>query len=360
MNVFKDTDMSNTNNVMSSRDQAVIFADAKQIGSLKKAVLQHAGDTGLKEFISHSVVPATGNTEEATMGPAARDIYKTPYLFNKPQNWVRSILDGVRNVPFARIRTRIMDITGEAARARGYLKGNYKEEQIVEMLSRETTPQTVYIKQRMHEDDLNDIVDFDMAALLKNELQIKADEEKARAILIGDGREITDPDKIKADKIRPIWTENELYVITKTTSNLSTLIDDVLAAKEEYRGGGNLTCFMNYGNLAKLMTKRDSLGHRLYKTEADLCAEMGVKRIVTPRLGFENVTSGDNQTGKCIIVDLDDYAVGAWNDNANKSFFEDFDIDYNQHTYLYESRFCGALVVPKSAINITITDAVLS
>lgn len=354
MNVFENrNDPKLSNAPMSKESQKAIFEDAKVLGSLQKAVLQHAGDAGLSPIISHSVVPADGNTVQDTMGANARDIDKTPYLYSKPQNWVEKINGGVRKVPFARIRSRIMDITGELARAHGYIKGDFKEEQIVEMMARETTPQTVYIKQKMHKDDLDDIVDFDMAALLKRELQIKEAEERARSILVGDGRQVTDPDHVKTDKIRPIWSDVELYTITATTATLSSLVDDVLGMKAEYRGSGNLTAFMTYADVAKLLTKRDNEGRRLYKNEAELANEMGVRGITTVPSGMG---LADTQ---CIIVDLDDYAIGSWKDAGKKSFFEDFDIDYNQQTYLLESRFCGALVRPKSAICVTITSATL-
>lgn len=354
MNVFENSHSGAPVQSMTREAQAAIFEDARATkGSLKQVVLAHAGDPGLGAIVAHGVIPAEGHTVEGTMGAQARDTDKTPYLFTKPKAWVDAFLSGADTVPFARVRSRVMDITGELARARGYMKGEFKEEQVVEMLSRETTPQTVYIKQRMHEDDLNDIVDFDMAALLKRELQIKADEEKVRAALVGDGRELTDPDHIKADKIRPIWSEADLYVIRANSTNLSSLVDDVLGMKAEYRGSGNLTAFMTYSDVAKLLTKRDGENRRLYKTEKDLANEMGVNRIVTVPSG---VGMADTQV---IILDLSDYVFGAWKDNNNKSFFEDFDIDYNQHTYLYESRFCGCLVRPKSAICVTLSAATL-
>lgn len=326
------------------KDVERLFADAVQAGSLSKAIIAHhaMGDMpGLDEYLSHSI--ETSPTFPQMLLPEPHDIYKTPYLYNRRTEWVAKIMNGVRKTPFSRIRTRVTDITGELARARGYMKGNFKEEQVINMSQRVTTPYTTYIKQRMDRDDLLDITDLDMVALLKNEMDIKYDEERARAMLLSDGRAINDPDKIREDCIRPILKEDDFFTIRQEFEQIDDVVDGMLAAKEDYRGGGNITAFMSYANQAHLLTKRDSLNHRLYKNVGELADEMGVNSIVTcPYM--------DNDT--IIALDLDDYCMGA-NKNSNKSWFQDFDINYNEFVYLLEARFCGALVVPKSAIIFT-------
>lgn len=342
-NIFEQ----NARNELKHFDASAIFqeAAATNASSLRQVVLAHADMEGLGDVISHAA--ATYGLADTTTSEFPTYAYpypvktgKYPYIYNDDAEWVSVILNGVTKVPNTRLKTFVADITGEAARALGYTKGKLKKEAIIKSLTRETTAKTIYVKQKADRDDILDITDFDYVNLLRQSMRIRMNEELARAIIWGDGRESGSEDKISEDAIRPIAKDEELYVITKEFAEGDNIVDLIYGCMEDYHGSGNLTCFMSYKDLAPLMTKRDSLGHRLYRTEADLAAEMGVKRIVTGKYAKQ---------GQIVCVDLADYKLGG-NKGGDMTMFDDFDIDYNQYKYLLETRRCGSLVVPKSAI----------
>ena len=271
-------------------------------------------------------------------------------------------MNGVKHVPFSRVKTSFADITADDARARGYTKGKKKIEEVFTLLKRTTDPQTVYKKQKFDRDDVIDITDFDVVAWVKGEMRGKLNEELARAFLIGDGRNPSSDDKIQETHIRPIWTDDVLYSvkreITKGTTEAETasnLIDDTIRARKEYKGSGNPTLFTSEDVLAEMLLLKDKNGIRIYKSVDELATAMRVSKIVTvPQM--ENLTrevaassTKDTFTLKAIMVNLADYTVGADKGGA-VSMFDDFDIDYNQMKYLIETRCSGALTVPKSAI----------
>lgn len=334
-------------------DASAIFneAVATNAPSLRQVVLAHSDMDGLDEAIlCHAA--ATYGLADRTTGelpdyafPDPEKYGKYPSLWDADNDWVSVVLNGVKKAPNTRLKTMIVDLQQETSRALGYTKGKMKKEAIIKSLTRETTAKTIYVKQKVDRDDILDITDFDYAALLRQTMRIKLDEELARAILYSDGRDTGSDDKISEDAIRPIVKDDELYVIKKEYGADDNIVDQFYGAMEDYNGGGNLTVFMHYKDLAPLMTKRDTMGHRLYRTKADLAAEMGVSRIVTCKYAT---------VGTFVALDLSDYTLGA-NRGGAPTMFDDFDIDYNQYKYLLETRRCGSLLVPKSAIVLTKT-----
>ena len=330
---------------------SAIFSEALNTGasSLRQVVLAHADMEGLTEAISlkhadsYGLVDQTSKNRPDYMFGDPEKYGQYPYLYNDDAEWVGVILRGVTKVPNTKIKTLIADIRGEAARAMGYTKGAMKKEAIIESLTRETSAKTIYVKQKIDRDDLLDVTDFDYVNLLRQSMRIRMDEELARAIIWSDGREAMVEGKIDENAIRPVVKDDDLYTIKKTYSASDNIVDMIYGCLEDYHGGGNLTCFMSYKDLAPLMTKRDSMGHRLYRTRADLAAEMGVNRIVTSKYATQ---------GQIVALDLSDYKLGA-NRGGDMTMFDDFDIDYNQFKYLLETRRCGSLITPKSAIVLT-------
>ena len=330
---------------------SAIFSEALNTGasSLRQVVLAHADMDGLTEAISLSHADSYGLVDQSSknrpdyMFGDPEKYGQYPYLYNDDAEWVGVILRGVTKVPNTKIKTLIADIRGEAARAMGYTKGTMKKEAIIEALTRETSAKTIYVKQKVDRDDLLDVTDFDYVNLLRQSMRIRMDEELARAIIWSDGRESMAEGKIDENAIRPVVKDNDLYTIKKTYGVSDNIVDLIYGCLEDYHGGGNLTCFMSYKDLAPLMTKRDSMGHRLYRTRAELAAEMGVNRIVTSKYATQ---------GQIVALDLADYKLGA-NRGGDMTMFDDFDIDYNQFKYLLETRRCGSLITPKSAIVLT-------
>ena len=330
---------------------SAIFSEALNTGasSLRQVVLAHADMDGLTEAISLSHADSYGLVDQSSknrpdyMFGDPEKYGQYPYLYNDDAEWVGVILRGVTKVPNTKIKTLIADIRGETARAMGYTKGTMKKEAIIEALTRETSAKTIYVKQKVDRDDLLDVTDFDYVNLLRQSMRIRMDEELARAIIWSDGRESMAEGKIDENAIRPVVKDNDLYTIKKTYGASDNIVDLIYGCLEDYHGGGNLTCFMSYKDLAPLMTKRDSMGHRLYRTRAELAAEMGVNRIVTSKYATQ---------GQIVALDLADYKLGA-NRGGDMTMFDDFDIDYNQFKYLLETRRCGSLIVPKSAIVLT-------
>jgi HK97 family phage major capsid protein len=260
--------------------------------------------------------------------------------------WVAGILNGVRKSPFSRIKSMAVDITADEARAKGYVKGNLKKDEIVKLLKRVTTPTTIYKKQKLDRDDIIDIVDLNVVAWIKAEMRVMLDEEIARAILIGDGREVDDEDKIDEEKIRPIAYDDDMYSHKVTLpSNVSgdAIVEGILRSRKNYKGTGNPTMYTTDDILTDLILLKDTTNRRLYTTETELAAALRVREIVV----VEALETTPDILA--ILVNISDYTVGA-DKGGEISMFEDFDIDYNQEKFLIETRMSGCLVKPKSAV----------
>lgn len=290
--------------------------------------------------------------------PDAKSITDEPITLDRDQSWVSVVMNGTKHSPFARIKSVLADIRDDKARAKGYAKkAQKKTEEVIKLLTRTTSPTTIYKKQKLDRDDIVDITDFNVVSWLKNEMKGKLNEEIARAILIGDGRTITDPDRVDDEAIRPILKENDLYAIHKSLESNTTdetLVDDIVLASAELEGSGSPTLFIAKKRLVKMLLLKDKNGRRLYETEASLAGALGVSKIVTiPQFeGLEHEIKGINHELLAIVVDLRDYTIGS-NAGAELGMAESFDIDFNQYKYLMETRLSGSLTAPYSALTIS-------
>lgn len=350
-NVF-DQDEKQQENVLSHSDMQAIIADAKRYGSMKESFLAHAGDTVTAESTQTYGINGTD-----FLFPDARNVNNTPEFIKRDTGWVSTVMNGVHHTPFSRIKSMFADITEDDARAKGYIKGKLKKEEVFSLLKRTTTPTTIYKKQKMDRDDIVDITDFDVIAWLKSEMRMMLDEEIARAILVGDGRLSSSDDKINEQNIRPIWTDEDLYTIkSKITvptdgSLAEEFIDQAVRAMKDYKGSGSPVAFMTDDMLTECLLLKDTNKHRLYKNAAEVATAMRVSNIVTVPVmeGLTRTADSKKFNLKAIIVNLNDYNVGADKGGAI-NMFDDFDIDYNQQKYLIETRCSGALIKPYSAI----------
>ena len=345
-NIF-DTDTQNTDNYISHSELNSILDEAKRGGSLREAFLSH----GIEDI--------------EYLFPDAKNLTDTPEFINQPDEWVAKVMNGTRHTPFARIKTLFADITEDDARAKGYIKGHRKVEEVFNLLKRVTLPTTVYKKQKLDRDDVIDITDFDVVNWLKTEMRGKLNEELARAFLIGDGRNGASEDKINEQNIRPIWTDDELFTIKKAVSIASNATDDARAkafiraaikARKNYRVSGTPTLFCTEDILTDCLLMEDNTGRVVYDSEAKLATALRVKEIVTvpPMEGAMREEDGKTYALMGLIVNLQDYNVGADKGGA-VNMFDDFDIDYNQMKYLIETRCSAALVKPFSAIALELT-----
>ena len=290
--------------------------------------------------------------------PDAKSITDEPITLDRDQSWVSVVMNGTKHSPFARIKSVLADIRNDEARAKGYAKKAHKKtEEVIKLLTRTTTPTTIYKKQKLDRDDIVDITDFNVVSWLKSEMKGKLNEEIARAILIGDGRTITDPDRVDDEAIRPILKENDLYAIHKAlevNTTDETLVDDIVLASADLEGSGSPTLFIAKKRLVKMLLLKDKNGRRLYETEASLAGALGVSKIVTvPQFeGLEHEIKGIKHELLAIVVDLRDYTIGS-NAGAELGMAESFDIDFNQYKYLMETRLSGSLTTPYSALTIS-------
>ena len=290
--------------------------------------------------------------------PDAKSITDEPITLDRDQSWVSVVMNGTKHSPFARIKSVLADIRDDKARAKGYAKkAQKKTEEVIKLLTRTTSPTTIYKKQKLDRDDIVDITDFNVVSWLKNEMKGKLNEEIARAVLVGDGRTITDPDRVDDEAIRPILKENDLYAIHKSLESNTTdetLVDDIVMASAELEGSGSPTLFIAKKRLVKMLLLKDKNGRRLYETEASLAGALGVSKIVTiPQFeGLEHEIKNVNHELLAIVVDLRDYTIGS-NAGAELGMAESFDIDFNQYKYLMETRLSGSLTAPYSALTIS-------
>ena len=344
-NVFDQTADStelNGSSVLSHDQLTAIVTDAKRYGSLRDSFIAHAEDYGFNPI--------------DVLFPDAQDVNGgAPITLSRNTTWVDDVLTNTKHTPFARIRTKIADITAEAARAKGYVTGSLKKEEVISLLKRITTPTTIYKKQKLDRDDMIDITDFDVVVWLKAEMRGLLNEELARAVLISDGRTVADEDKINEMNIRPIAMDDPNVFIQRvqvehaeTTDNI---IDECIRARVHYKGTGVPAMYIGTELLTEMLLLKDQFGHRLYKTVQELASVLRVDRIVEVEpMNEATRTSGDNVYDILgIIVNLADYTIGA-DKGGQVAMFDDFDIDYNQFKYLIETRASGALTMPKSAI----------
>jgi len=331
---------------LSEDDFAQLVSYAKTSGgSLKEAFIQHAADYGIENI--------------DLLFPDAQNVTNEPITLSREMGWVPKVMNGVRRTPFSRLKSLFIDITADEARARGYVKGTKKVEEVIVALKRVTTPVTIYKLQKLDRDDIIDIIDMDIIAWIKKEMRVMLEEEIARAVLVGDGRAVDADGKIPEANVRPIWTDDSVYVYRAQLAADATadeVIDETLRSYKNYRGSGAPMLFATVDFVADMLLLKDTTGRRLYNTEADVAATLRVSSIVTVPVmeGLQRTeTTGPNAGKKFdilgIIVNLRDYTIGADKGGA-VSMFEDFDIDYNQHKYLIETRISGALTVPESAI----------
>lgn len=330
-------------NTLSHTDFAELVEAAKRNNATLLEELKHA-DYGIENI--------------GYLFPDAKSVTDEPTFLDRDQSWVSVVMNGTKHSPFARIKSVFADIRDDKARAKGYAKkAQKKTEEVIKLLTRTTSPTTIYKKQRLDRDDIVDITDFNVVSWLKNEMKGKLNEEIARAILIGDGRQITDPDRVDDEAIRPILKENDLYAFHKSldaNTTDETLVDDIVLASADLEGSGSPTLFISKKRLVKLLLMKDKNGRRLYETEASLASALGVTKIVTvPQFeGLEHDIKGANHELLAIVVDLRDYTIGS-NAGAELGMAESFDIDFNQYKYLMETRLSGSLTAPYSALTIS-------
>ena len=344
-NIF-DNDPADQSNVLQHADMEAIMADGKRYGSLRESALAHGID-GIE-----------------TLFPEPKNLNTPPDWITRKMDWVSKVMTGVHHTPFSRIKSMYADLTADEARAKGYIKGKLKKEQVFTLLKRTTTPTTIYKKQKLDRDDVNDITDFDVVAWLKTEMRFMLDEEIARAILVGDGRDGSSDDKINEMNIRPIWTDSDLYTIKATVTKKAGATEDDMAkafirtaikSRKDYRGSGEPVLFTTEDMITNCLLLEDTTGRVIYDSIDKLRTVLRVREIIAVPV-MEGLTRTDTDDSKVhslmgIIVNLNDYNVGADKGGA-VNMFDDFDIDYNAQKYLIETRCSGAMIKPYAAIAI--------
>lgn len=344
-NVF-DQDQKEKENVLTHADMETIISEGKRYGSLKDSFLAHTAQYGI-DHIDY-------------LFPDAKNVTNQPDFIKRDDSYVQKVLRGVHHTPFSRIKSTHANITADEARAKGYIKGHLKKEEVFTLLKRTTTPTTIYKKQKMDRDDIIDITDFDVVAYIKAEMRMMLDEEIARAILVGDGRSTSSDDKIPETNIRPIAKDEDLYTIKAPVAVAANATEDAIAkafirtvikSRKEYKGSGSPTLFTTEDMLTNCLLLEDNNGRIIYDSVDKLATTLRVKEIVPVEVmeGVTRTVSSKNLPLMAILVNLNDYYVGADKGGAI-NMFDDFDIDYNQEKYLIETRISGALVKPYSAI----------
>lgn len=355
-NVFEG-DQEDTGQTLTHADFETIVANAQKVGSFREAFLAHAEslDMSVEDALMHAGTYGLDNI--GVLFPDAQNISGTPEWVKRDTGWVGGFMSGTRHTPFSRIKTMSADITADNARAKGYVTGNEKKEEVFALLKRETTPTTVYKKQKLDRDDILDITSFDVVAWLRAEMRMMLDEEIARAGLLGDGRTVEDEDKIAAPSgdsgagIRPIYTDAVFYThrVTFEGTDAEDYVDEIVRGMAYYKGSGNPNLYATQSTITDMLLIKDTLGHRIYKTKQELAAALGVVSIIQVEV-MEGVTNTEETLGlHSIVVNPRDYTFGA-DKGGDVNAFDDFDIDYNQFKYLIETRCSGALTKPKSAL----------
>ena len=348
-NLFDNDTQKQEENVLSHDAMQAIIADGKRFGSLKESFLAHADEYGIKDI--------------EYLFPEAKSLNTPPDFIKRETGWVQKVMSGIHHTPFSRIKSMFADITEDEARAKGYIKGKLKKEEVFSLLKRTTTPTTIYKKQKLDRDDVIDITDFDVVAWLKSEMRMMLDEEIARAILVGDGRLSSSDDKINESNIRPIWKDEDLYNIKSlievdaaatSDQKAKAFIRACIKSRKNYKGSGTPTLYTTEDMLTDCLLLEDTTGRIIYDTEEKLRTALRVSSIVTVPV-MEGLKRDDGEGNSLdllgIIVNLADYNVGADKGGAI-NMFDDFDIDYNQQKYLIETRCSGALIKPFSAITL--------
>lgn len=356
-NVFEQQNGEQQENVLCHADVKAAFDDAKRYGSLKDSFVAH----GLKEvtYMAHADGDY-GIKNIDYLFPEARNVNNTIDFIKREDSWVRDVMSRVHRSPFARVKSVHANITEDEARAKGYIKGNMKKEEVFTLLKRSTTPTTVYKKQKLDRDDVLDITDLDTVALVKGEMRGMLDEEIARAALVGDGRSASDEDKISEVNIRPIWTDADLYSIKvpitvaaddDDNKKATNFIRAAIKSRKNFRGSGKPVLYTTEDMLSDMLLLTDTTGRDIYDTEEKLCKKLRVSEIITVPVmeGLTRTVDTKTRTLAGIIVNLQDYNIGA-DKGGSVNMFEDFDIDYNQMKYLIETRCSGALTKPYSAM----------
>ena len=344
-NVF-DQDQKEKENVLTHADMENIISEGKRYGSLKDSFLAHTAQYGIDQI--------------DFLFPEAKNVTNQPDFIKRDDSYVQKVLRGVHHTPFSRIKSTHANITADEARAKGYIKGHLKKEEVFTLLKRTTTPTTIYKKQKMDRDDIIDITDFDVVAYIKAEMRMMLDEEIARAILVGDGRSTSSDDKIPETNIRPIAKDDDLYTIKAPVAVAKDATEDAIAkafirtvikTRKEYKGSGSPTLFTTEDMLTNCLLLEDNNGRIIYDSVDKLATTLRVKEIVPVEVmeGVTRTAGAKNLPLMAILVNLNDYYVGADKGGAI-NMFDDFDIDYNQEKYLIETRISGALVKPYSAI----------
>lgn len=342
-NLFDQNNMQNeqNNTVLSHDDMKTIIGDLKKYGSLKDSFMAHADEYGVQnlEFLF----------------PEAKADSPVPTFISRNMDWVQQVMSSVHHVPFSRIKSMFADITEDEARAKGYIKGKLKKEEVFGLLKRRTDPTTIYKKQKMDRDDIVDITDFNVVAWLKAEMRMMLDEEIARSILFGDGRLASSDDKVDENRIRPVLNDHDLFTIrwavaagSSEDEKAKNFIRAAVKSRKNYKGSGNPVLYTTEDMLTDCLLLEDTIGHKLYKTEAELATALRVSKIVTVPV-MDGLKDKDDKDVYGVIVNLADYKVGA-DKGGSINMFDDFDIDYNQEKYLIETRCSGALDKPFSAI----------
>lgn len=352
-NVFDKQTTVNVKNVISHSDFLGIIDDAQSCGSLRKAVANYVENN--KDTLKHSI------TDVGNLFPEFQNATPVPETISRKMEWVSKVMNSVHKTPFSKVKSTAIDITADTARARGYVKGNLKATEVVAAIKRTTSPCTIYKKQAMDRDDVIDITDFDVIAWIKQEMRVMLEEEIARCILIGDGRDAGSDDKISADNIRPVLGDNAVYTIKKELVRTSgytdvqfaaEVIDNIIAARKDYKGSGSPTFYCGEDLLTNMLLIKDTNGHYLYKNEQELAQTLRAKEIVSVPVMDGHTRSTESNTFKLLglLVNLGDYNLGA-DKGGRVSLFDDFDIDYNKEKYLIETRCSGANIKPYSAIS---------
>lgn len=345
-NVFEGTASDTASNTLSHSQIEAIFADARRPGmTLASSFMAHAKDYGIKD--------------PSVLFPDATNVDREPQRITHQNEWVPVVLDGCKHSPFSRVKTRWSDLTPDTLRAKGYVTATRKEDVVYEIATRTTTPTTVYARTKMDRDDIIDITDFFVVDWLKRNLRESLDEELARAILVGDGRQAADPHKVKTENIRPIWTDDELFshkvkvaYRDNSTDQAYEFIDTARRSRKFFRGSGTPTLFTTNSVLCFLLEMKDGQKHYLYETKDALARTLNVAQIVEVEQmeGLKTDIGGGKKSDLWgIITNLSDYTIGA-DKGGEVTYFENFDIDFNQHKYLYETRASGALTKFKSAL----------